>query len=388
MKQRGDMEIPPGEESLAPAQIQVIYPSSKVKKFLVIILAGILGIFIAGSGTYMVFKLRQEAAVIVVVSNPPRVTKILLDNKVVGNTTPLVLSKVPPGFHFLTLVKEGYEGWVKTFKVSPGEVINIEAKLHPLTRHASSKVMIQGDTPHLNVFVNGIAVTSKFKEINLSSKPQKIYVFDTNTEKTWGLEIQSKGKGRLFIIPRLDLRESLLKIDSNPKSAEVYLIKEGKKQSLGITPLNVLVSGEENQTIQIIKKGYPIWEQNISPTPGKIRKIYAQLETDVISIPRREKKKIKKERIPPQITKRKEPPLQAEGFLSLNTTPWTKVFINGEDIGRHTPLRNYSLSPGEHKITCINNEFGIRETFFVVIRPNKTTTIIKNLTSKIPTPPR
>jgi hypothetical protein len=38
------------------------------------------------------------------------------------------------------------------------------------------------------------------------------------------------------------------------------------------------------------------------------------------------------------------------GTLSINTVPWSYVYIDGRDTGRNTPLLSYPLAPGNHEI--------------------------------------
>jgi len=39
------------------------------------------------------------------------------------------------------------------------------------------------------------------------------------------------------------------------------------------------------------------------------------------------------------------------GRLSVNSYPWGRVFIDGRDIGRYTPLYEYKLPPGRYMVT-------------------------------------
>lgn len=55
------------------------------------------------------------------------------------------------------------------------------------------------------------------------------------------------------------------------------------------------------------------------------------------------------------------PPARKEstpGFISLATTPWAKVNIDGDPLGS-TPLFKYKLSPGKHRLELINEGAGV-----------------------------
>jgi hypothetical protein len=70
-----------------------------------------------------------------------------------------------------------------------------------------------------------------------------------------------------------------------------------------------------------------------------------------------------------------------KGTLSVATTPWTKVYVDGKEIG-NTPLTNYRLKPGNHTIKLVNKGLGVSETLTVTIKEGAETRINKKLVSK------
>ena len=66
------------------------------------------------------------------------------------------------------------------------------------------------------------------------------------------------------------------------------------------------------------------------------------------------------------------PPAEENGFLSLDTAPWTRVSANGRVLGT-TPLNRVSLPPGTYTLTMENPEKGIKQTATVVIKPGEVT---------------
>ena len=74
----------------------------------------------------------------------------------------------------------------------------------------------------------------------------------------------------------------------------------------------------------------------------------------------------------------------AMGTLQLGAKPQCKIYIDGKDTGLSTPQRTLEVKAGTRKITLVNNEFGIRETFSVEIKPGTTEKVIKDFSDKIP----
>jgi len=61
------------------------------------------------------------------------------------------------------------------------------------------------------------------------------------------------------------------------------------------------------------------------------------------------------------------------GFLSLQTTPWTIVFLGKKNLGE-TPLSRVALPPGTHRLRLVNDEKKLTTTIEVEIKSGKTTT--------------
>ena len=68
----------------------------------------------------------------------------------------------------------------------------------------------------------------------------------------------------------------------------------------------------------------------------------------------------------------------------LGSKPSCEIYIDGAATGQHTPQRAIKLSAGKHRITLVNNEFGIRESFSVDITPDATEKAIKDYSDKLP----
>ena len=66
------------------------------------------------------------------------------------------------------------------------------------------------------------------------------------------------------------------------------------------------------------------------------------------------------------------------GTLRVNSRPWAQVFVDGKLIGV-TPQRSISLPAGPHTLLLVNDEFNIRKTIEVEIKPGQVTTQVMNL---------
>ncbi|MBP6840056.1 MAG: PEGA domain-containing protein, partial [Kofleriaceae bacterium] len=75
------------------------------------------------------------------------------------------------------------------------------------------------------------------------------------------------------------------------------------------------------------------------------------------------------------------------GVLSVGSKPpGCEIHIDGKNTGLRTPQREISLKAGSHRVTLINNELGIRDTFTVEVKANDTVRAIKDYMNKVETP--
>ena len=70
----------------------------------------------------------------------------------------------------------------------------------------------------------------------------------------------------------------------------------------------------------------------------------------------------------------KRPPPAKPGRLSLQTTPWTIVYLGKKSLGE-TPLANVPLPPGRHRLRLVNDEKKLSTTVEVEIKSGQTTTL-------------
>jgi serine/threonine protein kinase len=78
-----------------------------------------------------------------------------------------------------------------------------------------------------------------------------------------------------------------------------------------------------------------------------------------------------------------EKPAGGQGTLLVGSKPPCDIFIDGSSTGLHTPAKDIKLAAGKHKVTLVNNEFGIRDTFTVEIKADQPEKAIKDYSDKI-----
>jgi hypothetical protein len=219
-----------------------------------------------------------------------------------------------------------------------------------------------------------------------------------------------------IVLQPLDISAEL---ESDPPGATVSLIVDGKRETLGPSPAKTKLDPRKTYQVLFEKPGFVSINRPIVFTGTNAEKIAVTLEkaggTPVaaappsqpvqqpkvkVDVPKQPKTVAKVEpttkvepKVEPKETKAepKEAKVDAtpavakgQGTLLLGSKPPCDIYIDGKDTGLQTPQRDIKLSAGKHKITLVNNEFGIKETFAVDIKADATEKQIKDYSDRIP----
>ena len=65
-------------------------------------------------------------------------------------------------------------------------------------------------------------------------------------------------------------------------------------------------------------------------------------------------------------------------MLTINTMPWARVFLDGRDTGRNTPVRNFRVPAGHHTVGLRTND-GTMHNVPVDVTAGETTRIVRQL---------
>ena len=217
--------------------------------------------------------------------------------------------------------------------------------------------------------------------------------------------------------------------ESTPPGATVSLIIDGKRSTLGPAPIKAPLDPRMTYQVLFERPGYVSVNRPITFTGALQEKVVVNLEkaggavaelpthtgTGPVTSPKQEPKTEPKVVKPePKVIVKTEPKdgvktepkdvvktepkdvvktepkdvVKAEpkgtGVLTLGSKPPCDIYVDGSSTGLHTPQREIKLAAGKHRITLMNNEFGIKETFVVEIKPDATEKMIKDYSDRLP----
>ena len=166
--------------------------------------------------------------------------------------------------------------------------------------------------------------------------------------------IESPQDGRTFTV----------RISSVPEGAEVTLRDPGSPvvRRAGATPLAVDLPAFGATEVTLEKPGYSSHRRLVIPPAAGgdvqldvvLSKERAGLAPPVFVDPR-----------PPFVID--DPAAPAYGFLSVATTPWTAVYVDGAPVG-NTPLSELRVSAGAHSVLMENRDLGVRRKKDISVR--------------------
>jgi serine/threonine protein kinase len=190
------------------------------------------------------------------------------------------------------------------------------------------------------------------------------------------------------------------RFDSQPPGATVSLITDGQRDTLGVAPQTSKLDPRKSYQVLFEKPGYVSVNKPVMFGGSTEEKVIVNLEKagaavvpsasvhpsgpithpdPVVQVAKSDPPKAvtSKADANPSVdpAPKAEPPKTdtlpkpaGNGTLLLSSKPPCDVFIDGKETGEHTPHKFDALPAGKHKITLVNNEFGIKDTFTVDVK--------------------
>jgi hypothetical protein len=212
---------------------------------------------------------------------------------------------------------------------------------------------------------------------------------------------------------RLDFKllaaEATAHFTSEPAGARVTLVGEGgTRDVVGPAPASWKVDPSKKYEVVFEKDGYVTVTRPVDPTTelaaagGKsdftidVKLERARIAERPVShqAPREPSPSVAKDPVAAKDPPRETPavtsppvasaPSGGTGTLQLGAKPPCKIYVDGKDTGLVTPQRSLEVKAGTRRITLVNNEFNIKETFAVDVKPGATEKVIKDFSDKIP----
>lgn len=363
-------------------------------------------VLLAGLFAFFIWR-QMSKATLTIATQPANVEVWINGDKIYTGNTPHELS-IPSGLTKLELRKKGFQSFKQEIDAQKGTGYNLTQTLIALNDETPSEnkqpstVIVNTNPVGATLEINGKKYEKQTPfSADIGKGPYKIKISKAgflDEERT----LDSLDATNMNF--RLKPAQLSLRITSKPKRASVSIYEEAKTKALhrGKTPLNIPdLDARKKYRVVVKKSKFETWEDVFEPGFDKENELIAKLGTksdtrdDVLAVDNsrieREKKRqeilrAERERKSKEKEKKKKdekrkadekPVVQGVGFLYIQSNPVARVYIDGKDTGRYTPLLKFKLSAGKkHRIKLVNAEFGLSKTYYVNVQPGKKKKIV------------
>jgi hypothetical protein len=140
---------------------------------------------------------------------------------------------------------------------------------------------------------------------------------------------------------------------------------------VGQAPVKAQLTSGTRANIRVTLAGYPAFEQTLDADdiadPFVVTLAEPRKDPVVVATPREPRQ----EKAPA--------PARGSGTLTLVSKPWARVFIDGKDTGRFTPLSQWALPSGSHQVMLRNDPQDLTMKFKVTVAAGQDVKVSKEL---------
>ncbi len=329
----------------------------------------------------------EKKATIKLTVEPSEDLKVIIDGarELPGNVSPFTIGDLAAGEHSILIKKSGYDDSNLRFQLRGNEgIINRKVTLD----RPQTGFFLETEPPGARVFIDNRPHEEKTPVTVSTLEPGthqiRVSKGDKYAAKTIEIDV-TEGKITRLATTVLDLKEVEITVNSDPEGAKATLLSGKEEKRLGKTPTQAVVDTTGEYRIRLQKDGYETVEEPLEIEPGKEK---ISLQAFTLSPVEKEERVARRERAPsPRKNRRASPAKKSTksedagggfGMLSVQTRPWSKVYINGQFI-KNTPLVNHKLRAGTYRVIVENPTYNIKKKYSVTVKADQTTTLVKTL---------
>ena len=319
--------------------------SSRAKTFTIL---GILTLLIVGGGAGAYFWSINRAGKVEITAVPADAT-ILVDNVKVADRAPFTLEK-PPGPYTVSVTRPGYTRNDQSVEIRAGQMANLQVVLEAA---ADTGFELTSDPPGGLVWLDGNPMS--------------------------GPDGQARTDFRAYRIPP---GKHLLEIKGDPKRQpwrEEVTVEPGLIKKVKATLLPI--GSDSGKTAAPAATPPPSGGGQPSAAPVATPGATPGTTPAVAGTPRRRSSKPKSDSeedssgaltTPTPRTRSGSSPAAEDSAggdcsITVGTRPWSEIWIDGKNTGRHTPYSE-SISCGKHKLTFKRPDLNLQRTETVTVR--------------------
>ncbi len=391
--------------------VQSLSPAGKKKRNPALVIAAVAAVVIA-VGLAVYFVSAGKASPAIVFETQPKSVAIYIDGtKVHDGPTPFKY-KAQVGTTKIRIEHDGYKPYMKTQKLEPGNIYSLNQTLKKAAP-TKANIFVKTEPPGAKIELDGKARSEvtpvTLEKLNTGEHTLKL-THDGYFPEQKKVDIGAKNAS---LSVKLRPQKVSLTVRSEPRRARfsVYMVDGDKRVGHGRTP-ETLEDLDASKTYRVVvdKHGYKKWEQKFAPGTDKEKTLDAELDHEETHHSEPSHTVAENDHNPlfdahpsnnadhhsggtehhpdqgnagshgESHSHTKPKPEHHEpvgtGTLSIASKPVARVHIDGKDTGRYTPLINFKIKAGSHKVRLVNKDFGLNKTVYVKVQAGQNKKVI------------
>ncbi len=348
-------------EATAPAraELPVSWDQPKTKSspavVAILVVVGIIASIVAG---LLLFG-RPEPGTVQFATVPNKVSVTVDDQPVPSTASPFVLPQLTPGTpHTIVVSQTGYRSWTNRVELQPGQSLQLPTvKLEKIETGFS----IDSEPPGASVLVDGQRVAETPARL-VDLKPGEYQLrLERAGHAPWE-NVLLVSAGTVLPLQTVTLQALAPESASRTPSGTLTAAEASARRRSSRQPV---ADDDDDGDTDSAEPAPPSAPNRRAAAPASDPAPAAEPDEPVVDEPA------------------DDPAAEAvatgPGTLRVNSRPWSQVIVDGKPYGV-TPQRGISLPAGTHTLELVNDEFGIKKTLQVEIKPGEITTKVLNLT--------
>ncbi|MCG5054281.1 MAG: protein kinase [Myxococcales bacterium] len=277
----------------------------------------------------------------------PEDAEVLIDDQAVKGRFPLAVDRAP-GDYIVSVSAPGYDKAVKNIEVKAGEKAVFEVQLRA---SADTGFELVSEPPDQPVWLDGRPLTAgedgsgpqirtNFKADRVAPGRHVLEIKDVEAYKDWSYEFVQEPGLVLKIAARLEPK------DAAPVKPAAAAEPPPRPRPAAAAPPARAESPPAAQVPALTEPAAePPAQAAVKPRPAPRAAAAAAVAAPAAA--------------------------GATCKITVGAKPWARVFVNGEDTGKITPLVGFDVPCGRHKLKFVNPDLNIEKTEVITVRPDQ-----------------
>ncbi|MDX2021292.1 MAG: protein kinase [Deltaproteobacteria bacterium] len=319
----------------------------------------VVALLVVGAGVFAVSQMNRAGQLALQIS--PEDAEVLIDDQPIKGTFPQTIER-NPGDYIVSVSAPGYDKVVKNIEVKAGtkEVVELKLRASPdtgfeLTSEPPDRpVWLDGKPLTAGEDGSGPQIRTNFKADRVAPGKHVLEIKDNPDFKDWRYEfVQEPGR--------------ILKVQATLEPKEGGKPAEGNRPKPAAAPAPAPVAAAPKPAPAPVAAPEPAAEPEAKPEPVKPKPAPVAAAPRPVAAP-----KPAPAPAPAPVAAKPKPAAGGETCLiTVGAKPWAKVFIDGEDTGKITPLVGHQVPCGKHKLKFVNPDLQIEKTEVITVKADQ-----------------